>query len=60
MVDVRRTLDVRSSDGQVLEGVPSTALRPVVPFRIDEFVIYRGWLARIYDVRPPTSSDYLL
>eukprot|EP00884_Botryococcus_braunii_P018355 jgi/Botrbrau1/5202/Bobra.0172s0070.2 len=48
--DVSRLVDLRLSNGKLLKGVPSTVLKPIVPFCPEQYVIYENWLARVHSI----------
>ena len=53
VVDCERLVDVRFSDGSVVHDAPSSMLQPIVPFELDQGVLYRGWLGYVMEVWPP-------
>ena len=58
VLEVKRTLDVMLSNGELRAGVPSTMLKPLLRFQPDQHILHAGFLGRIDDVRsaPPTNA----
>ena len=56
VVDCEQLVDVRLSDGSVVHDAPSSMLQPIVPFELDQGVLYRGWLGYVMEVWPPTQG----